>query len=105
MTDPVQPSDLVFAADAAELLARRVKELRLAEGWKRETLAARAWVTVASLKRFERTGKASLQLLLRVAAALGRLEDFTKVLEPAEFRTMAELEQHAQTAKRQRGSL
>ena len=104
MTDPVPPSDLVFAADAAELLAWRVKELRLAEGWKRETLAARAGVTVASLKRFERTGKASLQLVLRVAAALGRLEDFRKVLKPAEFRTMAELEQPAQTAKRQRGS-
>lgn len=97
-------SELVFAVDAAELLARRTKELRLAEGWKRETLATRAGVTVASLKRFERSGKASLELVLKVAGALGRLEDFAKVLEPAEFRTMAELEQHAQAARRKRGS-
>ncbi len=96
--------ELVFAADAAGLLAGRVMELRLAEGWKRETLAARAGVTTASLKRFERTGKASLELVLKVAGALGRLEDFRKVLEPAEFRTMAELERHAQVARRQRGS-
>lgn len=94
---------LVFPGDAADLLARRTMELRLAEGLKRETLAARAGVTVASLKRFERTGKGSLELLLKVAMALGRLEDFANVFKPQEFRTLAELERHVTQPKRKRG--
>lgn len=95
---------LVFPADAAELLAKRARDLRLADGLTRETLAARAGVTPASLKRFERTGKASLELLLKLAAAFGRLDDFKTVLQPGEFRTMAELERHAQCPTRKRGS-
>lgn len=95
---------LIFAADAEELLADRVRHLRLAHGWTRETLAERAGVTAASLKRFERTGKASLELLLKVAAALGRLQDFSDLLQPPEFETLAELEKQTKAQPRKRGS-
>jgi len=95
---------LIFAADAAELIARRARELRLAESLTRDSLAKRAGITTASLKRFERTGKASLELVLKLAAALGRLDDFQDVLVPADFQSIADLERHAQTGLRKRGS-
>ena len=47
------------------LLAERFKTLRLSVGYKRTTLAQRAGVTVASLKRFETSGQISLKNLLR----------------------------------------
>ena len=55
---------LVGPGEMGALLAGRVKTLRLLKGWTRETLARRAGVTAASLKRFETSGKASLELVL-----------------------------------------
>ncbi len=84
-------------------LGEKAKALRLAAGWKRATLAARAGVTEASLKRFESTGMASLQLVLRVAFALGRLGEFGGVLEPPPARSIDELERRSQRALPKRG--
>ena len=85
-------------------LGARAKALRLLGGWKRITLAARAGVTVASLKRFEQTGKASLALVLRVALSLGRLEEFTGLLKSPPARSLDELEQRAAQPTRKRGA-
>jgi len=86
-------------------LAQRVQQLRLQQGWTRATLAARAGVTVASLKRFETTGKASLDLVLRVVQALGRTGEFGPLLRLPTARSLAELEQQATRAERKRGRL
>jgi transcriptional regulator with XRE-family HTH domain len=84
-------------------LGAKAKALRLAAEWKRATLADRAGVTEASLKRFERTGKASLELVLRVAFALGRLDEFGGLLEPPPARSIDELERRSQRALPKRG--
>jgi HTH-type transcriptional regulator / antitoxin HipB len=84
-------------------LACRARDLRLLVGWKQATLAARSGVTLASLKRFERTGKASLESLLRICHALGRLEDFDLVLRPPIARSLAELEARATKPLPKRG--
>lgn len=73
-------------------LAERVRTLRLARGFKQSTLAERSGVSLASLRRFEDTGKVSLESLLALAFALNRLDDFASVLEPPPARSMAELE-------------
>ena len=49
----------------------------------------RAGISGASLKRFETTGAASLDLVLRLAFALGRLEDFAEAFRPQEAATLA----------------
>ena len=54
-----------------KLLAERFKVLRLQAGLKRTTLAQRAGVTVASLKRFETSGRIFLKNLLRLAHTVG----------------------------------
>ncbi|HOI10448.1 MAG TPA: helix-turn-helix domain-containing protein [Myxococcota bacterium] len=89
--------------DASKALGERARSLRLLENWTRATLARRAGVSEASLKRFETTGKASLDLVLKVAHALGRLDDFARALDPPAARSLAELERQVALPHRKRG--
>ena len=68
-------------------------------------LARRAGVTAASLKRFETTGKASLELVLKVAHALARLDEFDNLFHPPAAQSIAELEQRAAKPARKRGRI
>lgn len=86
-------------------LAARVRELRLAKGWRQLTLAQRSGVSLASLRRFEESGKVSLQSLLKLVFALGRLDDFDAVLRPPPASSMAELEATEKKPARQRGRI
>jgi transcriptional regulator with XRE-family HTH domain len=92
-------------AELGEYLGSRMKALRLSKGWTRNTLAKRAGIAVSSLKRFENTGKASLDLVLKAAYALGRLEEFGRLLEQPTARSMAELERRAEQRGRKRGHI
>jgi transcriptional regulator with XRE-family HTH domain len=83
---------LMLPPDVARALAERVKTLRLSRNWKRTTLAERAGVSAASLKRFETTGEVALASLLKLAHALGRLAEFGELLRPPEAQSIAELE-------------
>lgn len=84
-------------------LAARVKALRLAQGWKQTTLALRSGVTLASLRRFEATGKISLQSLLALSFALYRLGEFEGLLQPPVASSIAELEAAERRPRRLRG--
>ncbi|RPI59785.1 MAG: XRE family transcriptional regulator [Planctomycetaceae bacterium] len=96
---------LIGPAETGKLLADRAKALRLLKGWTRNTLAQRAGVTAASLKRFETTGKASLELLLKVAHALSHLDEFSKLLQPPPAQSIEELEQRTAKPTRRRGRI
>ena len=85
--------DRMLQEELAVNLGVKAKALRLLAGWKRATLAERAGVSSASLKRFEQTGQASLELVLRVAMSLGRLTEFEGLLDPPPARSIDELEQ------------
>lgn len=87
----------------SKTLAARIKALRLAKGWKQATLAERSGVSLASLRRFEATGRASLQLLLQLAFALNRLDDFDALLQPPRAASLAELEAAEKRPSRRRG--
>jgi transcriptional regulator with XRE-family HTH domain len=84
-------------------LATRIKALRLARGWKQTTLAQRSGVSLASLRRFEESGRISLQSLLDLAFALNRLDDFEAVLQPPPASSLAELEAREKRPARKRG--
>ena len=96
---------LVGPAEMGKSLAGRARALRLVKGWTRNTLARRAGVTAASLKRFETTGRASLELVLKVAHALARLEEFSKLFAPPAAQSIEELEQLAAKPLRKRGRI
>lgn len=68
--------------DVADAVAMRVRQRRLDANLTQEGLAARAKVSLGTLKLFERTGKASIQFLIAVAFAL-RAEDEFGALFPA----------------------
>lgn len=95
---------LTTPEETARNLAEKLRELRLAKKWKQVTLAERSGVTPASLRRFERTGLVSLQNLLKLVFALGRLDDFEHILEPPAAASIAELEAAHQPNKPKRGS-
>ena len=95
---------LTGPSDIAMALAGRIKALRLLRGWTQATLARRAGVTSASYRRFETTGKASLELVLKVAHAMSRLEEFNQLLQPPPARSIEELEQRTAKPTRKRGS-
>lgn len=97
--------NLLTPVETQTLLARRFKSIRLAAGYKRETLALRAGVSEASLKRFESTGEISLRSLLRLAHALGRLQDLADIFQPPEAETLAELKSRTTTKTPRRGRI
>lgn len=89
----------------SRILATRLRELRLARGWKQVTLAERSGVSLASLRRFEETGKVSLQNLLDLVFALNRLDDFEALLKRPRASSLAELEAAERPATRKRGRI
>ena len=95
---------LLTPEETAQNLAGKIRELRLARNWKQVTLAERAGVTTASLRRFEQTGLVSLQNLLKLAFALGRLSDFEELLQPPQAASIKELEASDKKHRPKRGS-
>ncbi len=83
--------NILTPSETEKLLAVRFKNLRLQAGYKRTTLAQRAGVTVASLKRFESTGQVSLKNLLRLAYALDRLPEFAEFFKASQATSLNEL--------------
>lgn len=72
--------------------------------WKQSTLAERAGVSLASLRRFEQTGQISLSSLLRLSFVLGRLSDYDALLRLPPAESIAALEARAAVPRRKRGS-
>lgn len=95
---------LLTPPTAQRMLADRLREARVALGLKQKTLAERAGVTLATLRRFEQKGEISLKYLMRLCHALGRLDEFDQLLKPPPAASMAELESRVTTRTRKRGS-
>lgn len=102
----IERLSLMSPAEIGAQIAERLKALRLAKNLTRETLARRAGVSAASLKRFEtQGGKASLELVLKVAHVLGRLDELGELFQPPPARSIEELERRAEAPTRKRGRL
>jgi len=56
-------------------VAKRARAMRLAQNLSQRSLAERAGVSEASLKRFEGTGAIAFSTLVQIAAALGCMDD------------------------------
>jgi len=95
------PIALLSPAEIGALLAERLRRRRLDANLTRDGLASRAGVSPASLKRFERTGAASLEAVVRIAIALDAAEDFAGLF--AERATPSIDSVLAKSKKRMRG--
>lgn len=98
-------SRLLTPTETRKLLAERFKTLRLLAGYKRLTLASLSGVSVASLKRFETSGQVSLDNLLHMVHALGRLEEFADLFMEARAETMEQLREGAKKQIPKRGKI
>lgn len=99
----MDPFSLTTPEQVSKTLADRIRALRLARGWKQITLARRSGVSLASLRRFEESGRVSLQSLLKLAFALNRLDEFDGLLQPPPASSLAELEAAEKRPPRKRG--
>jgi transcriptional regulator with XRE-family HTH domain len=70
------PGDIITA------VGRRAKSLRLLQNLTQEGLAARAAVSLGTLRLFERSGKASLETVIKIAFALGAEQEFEALFPP-----------------------
>ena len=67
------------------------------------TLSERAGVSLASLRRFEQTGRISLKSLLRLSFVLGRLGDFDALFAPPRANSIEDLEAMSSKPPHRRG--
>ncbi len=64
-------------------IAKKAQEKRLSLNLSQQSLSVRSGVSMGTLKRFERTGKISLEALLKLAMVLDSLTDFTELFKPS----------------------
>jgi transcriptional regulator with XRE-family HTH domain len=97
--------DLASVEEIGQTLAQRLRGLRLQQSLPQAELAARAGVSVRALRNFELTGQATLETLLRIAQALGRVADLEAIFEAKvhSIRAMEEASKARQRAPK-RGS-
>jgi hypothetical protein len=83
-------------------LGRRARALRLQRDVAQRALAARAGVGLATLRRFERTGRASMETVLRVALALEAEAGLERLFELPRYTSLDEALARPARAPRQR---
>lgn len=93
------PFELATADEIARELGQRLRAHRLAQNLQQSELAARAGVSERAVRNLERTGKATLDSLLRVVMALGLAGSLSPLFEykPTSIR---EMEQASTTRER-----
>lgn len=97
------PVELRTPGETARLLAGRVRALRLQRGWTQQVLAQRAGLTLATYRRFERTGRIALDRLLRIAVVLDAQAAFDGLFALPPAASIAELAQRTRQPPRKRG--
>lgn len=70
--------------EVCKALAEKHRALRKQLKMSQEEMAERSGISLGSLKRFEHTGKISLDSLLKLMHLLGRLSEFDNLLLPKE---------------------
>jgi len=71
----VLPAEVLKNTGAKQIQLRKALKLTQAE------MAARSGVSLGSLKRFERSGKISMESFLKLLLILNRLEEFNSLLK------------------------
>ncbi|MBM4783485.1 MAG: helix-turn-helix transcriptional regulator [Archangiaceae bacterium] len=81
---------MVDFEDILRGLAERARALRVLRQLRQEELANRAGVGVMTVRRFEKTGRASMENVLRIAFALRAEAAFEALFQAPKYRTLDE---------------
>ncbi len=84
---------LISPSNMSADVAKCARAMRLAQNLSQRSLAERAGVSQASLKRFEGTGEVAFSTLLQIAAALGCMDDFASLFAARKLATIDEIVQ------------
>lgn len=84
------------------MIGQRARRLRLLRKLPQEELATRAGVGVATIRRFEKTGAASIESVLRVAIALNAEVAFDKLFEAPPYASLEEAISRPEVTPRRR---
>ncbi len=76
---------LLTPFEVSQILARSAREKRLSLNLSQQSLSRASGVSYSVIKKFELTGKISLESLLKLAATLGNLSDFTEIFTQTTF--------------------
>lgn len=91
------------ANDICMAIANRVKQRRLDLNLTQLGLCNIAKINISSYRRFERTGKISIDSLIRIALATGKDEDFDALFATPIYKSIDDVLNTNKRHKRQRG--
>ncbi len=83
-------------------LGQRARRLRILGNLQQQELAKRSGLGVATLVRFERSGRASIENVLRIAVALGAEASFDRLFEEPKYRNLDDALGRSKTVERKR---
>jgi transcriptional regulator with XRE-family HTH domain len=83
-------------------VAARARRLRLLQNLKQDEVAERAGVGVMTVKRFEQTGRASIENVLRIAHALRADAGFEELFKTPPYESIDEALARPRRLERQR---
>jgi transcriptional regulator with XRE-family HTH domain len=86
-------------------IAKQAQKKRLSLNFSQQTLSDRSGVSLGVLKKFEQTGKISLESLLKIALVLGALEEFKDLFKQTKLEHLTSLDELIKRKKRKRGRL
>ena len=89
--------------EMAEHIAKLVQTKRLSLNLSQKSLAERSGVSFGVLKKFERTGKISLESLLKISLVLGCLGDFGTLFKIDAPENLSSLDKIIDDKTRKRG--
>ncbi len=87
----------------AKFLAAQAQNKRLELNFSQKTLSEKSGVSFGVIKKFEQTGKISLESLLKLAIILDSLEAFVHLFKPKPPETFSSLEALLKDPTRKRG--
>lgn len=92
-------------SEMAVHMAKAAQDKRLSLNLSQQSLSQRSGVSLGVLKKFERTGKISLESLLKLALILGCLNDFKELMKPLPPEQFPTLDDIINQKSRKRGRL
>ena len=95
--------NLTTAMEMQKAIASRMRDLRLELNLSHQTLSEKSGVSYGSLKKFEQTGKISLESMLKLAIILGCMDDFKTLFAPKSTEKALSLDELLENKKRKRG--
>ena len=89
--------------EVAKEIAKKAQEKRLKLNLSQQTLSEKSGVSYGTLKKFEQTGQISLESLLKIALALGEMDQFEHLFAKTDDTLPASLDDLLDDNLRKRG--